>query len=114
MPEEKEKRITISQTLNGDIIYHIARNSSGQIFARELTLEKLEKAIKKYKEPPPEEEETEHLPGVKAHLEGEAPKKPEPEKPKKLLQNDLKTKVEEKKEQEEKSGKKKSFWDKLK
>ncbi len=57
MAEEKEKRFTISRSLNGDNIVLIARNSGGQIIARESTLEKLQKAIKTYKEPPPVKEE---------------------------------------------------------
>ena len=131
----EDRSFTIERSLEGDIIYFIARNNAGVIIAHELTLEKLQDAIKSYKEPPPpkeeeqdvkpkekkfltnklteevqerkkeqETEESKHLPGVKAHLEGEID-----EEPKKLLENELKTKVQERKEQ----SKKKSFWDKL-
>src|SRR3989338_5554213 len=53
----ENKKVTISRTRNEDnVIYYIARNSSGTIFARTLTLKELEIAIKTYKEPPPIEE----------------------------------------------------------
>lgn len=113
----EEKRITISRTLNGDTIYYIARNSSGTVFARELTLEKLQKAIKTYREPPPVKEEGE-APVEAASAEGSG----EPKKT--FLANKLSEKVQKrKKEQEEQeskpaetagSAKKKSFWDRLK
>lgn len=94
----EEKKITISRTLNGKIIYFIARNSTGKIIARELTQEKLEEAIKTYREPPLiEEKAVEPLPD-------------ESEPKKKFLINKLAKKVEKRKEQSEK----KSFWDKLK
>ena len=135
----EEKKITISRSLNGDTIYYIARNSGGAIFARELTLEKLEAAIKKYKEPPPKKVEGEKVlaePKEKKFLinrllekvqerkkeqktaETTVPEEPKDEEDKKFLESDLKTKVEERKlvlsEAEGKQSKKKSFWDKLK
>lgn len=127
----EDKKVTISRTLNGKIIYFIARNSTGKIIARELTQEKLEKAIKAYKEPPTIEEESQGE-GVIVNDEEEEPKEKkfltnmlsgkvqerkeeqevaEPEEgEKKFLENELRTKVEERKQQ----SKKKSFWDKLK
>lgn len=112
----EEKRITISRSLNGDTIYYIARNSSGAVFARALTLKELEAAIKTYKEPPPVEEEKDEGKGVsvkgKEAAAEEVTEEDEQSSPaeKKFLDNDLKTKVEERKQQ----SKKKSFWDKLK
>lgn len=125
----EDKKVTISRTLNGKIIYFIARNSTGKIIARELTQEKLEKAIKTYKEPPAIEEESqgegvigeEEEPKEKKFLTNmlsgkvqerkEEQEVAEPEEgEKKFLENELRTKVEERKQQ----SKKKSFWDKLK
>lgn len=130
----EDKKVTISRTLNGDTIYYIARNSSGTVFARALTLKELETAIKTYKEPPPVEEEGEEVlaePKEKKFLInkllGKVQKRKEEEevaeaellqgeteqetiKEKQFLENDLKTKVEERKKQ----SKKTSFWDKLK
>ncbi len=96
----EDKKVTISRTLNGNTIYYIARDSSGVIFARELTLEALQKAIKIYKEPPPVKEE-EEVEAASAEGSGE-PKK-------KLLANKLSEKV-----QAAEPAEKKSFWDKLK
>lgn len=138
----EDKKVTISRSLNGDTIYYIARNSSGVVFARELTMEALQKVIKTYKEPPPvKEEEKDQGKGVSVKGEEEkkkfltnkiaekvqerkneqktaettASEEPKDEEDnKKLLENELQTKVQERKEQEEKSPKKKSFWDKLK
>lgn len=105
----EEKRITISKTLNGDTIYYIARNVSGTIFARELTLKELQAAIKTYKEPPPIKEKEEEI--IETATPEESTKEPtEEEGERQFLQNELKTKVQERKEQ----SKKKSFWDRLK
>lgn len=125
----QDKKATISRTKNeDDVVYYIARNSSGTIFARELTLEKLEMAIKTYKEPPPEKEE---IPVEASSVEDSS----DPEK--KFLTNEqvlsspkfrnkLAEEIQERKEklvddevygeanQEGKSKKKVSFWDKLK
>lgn len=127
----EDKKATISKTLNGNTIYYIARNSSGTVFARELTLEKLEAAIKIYKQPPLVEEEEFAETGEpkkkfltnklsekvqkrkKRQEEAKATPSEEPtdeKEGKQFLENELKTKVREKKEQ----SKKKSFWDKLK
>src|SRR3989338_6126415 len=99
----ENKKVTISRTLNGDTIYHIARNSSGVVFARALTLKELEIAIKTYKEPPPIEEKAEEE-KIQETIEDKLSSPGD----KKFLENDLKTKVEERKQQ----SKKKSFWDK--
>ncbi len=100
----EEKRITISTSLNGNEIVHIARNSSGNIFARELTLEALQKAIKTYQEPPPPPVEEEPAEAASAASDA-ATGKPK----KKLLANKLSEKV-----QAAEPAEKKSFWDKLK
>lgn len=63
------KSYTISKSLNGDTLTYIARTSGGVVFARELTMEALEKAIKIYKEPPPKLEVEE--PEIKEFLVNE-------------------------------------------
>ena len=94
----EDKKVTISRTLNGNTIYYIARNGSGTIFARELTLEKLEAAIKIYKEPPPEKEEEEEEEGKGESVKGEEEPK---EKGKKFLANKLSEKVQKRKKEQE-------------
>ena len=117
---DEDRSYTISRTLNGDTIYYIARNKGGIVFARELTLEKLQKAIKAYKEPPPAEEGEVPVGAASAKGSGEPRKKrasketppaeePIPPEPKQV-KNELQAQVAEKR----KGSKKKSFWDKLK
>ncbi len=119
----EDKSYIIDRTLEGETIYYFARNNEGVIFAKELTLEKLQAAIKIYKEPPPiEEEEKKFLTNKlseqvqEREKEQEAPQTATSDIPpaegdsKQFLENDLKTKVQERKQQ----SKKKSFWDKLK
>ncbi|MDP2585479.1 MAG: hypothetical protein Q8P29_01210 [Candidatus Levybacteria bacterium] len=123
----------ISKTLNGDNIYYIARNKGGNVFARELSMEKLEKAIKTYKEPSPVfintkgEEEQLEKPKEKKYLinsllgkvqdarKKRASKKtppteePIPAEPKQV-ENEMQAQVAKRR----KGSKKSSFWDKLK
>lgn len=122
-------------------IRFIARDKDRIVRFREDTLEDIQKAIKTYKEPPPVEEEGDKGKGVSVKGEeataGETKKEPK----KKLLTNKLAEKVQKRKKEqetkhlpggvaprlpasggahlegegeEEKSQKKRSFWDKLK
>ena len=74
---DQDRKYVISKTLNGNTIYFIARNKGGNIFARELTLEKLHDAIKAYKEPPTPKPEA-HAKSVSANSKSSEQKKTEP------------------------------------
>ncbi len=121
-------RFEIAQSLNGDKIMYIARDTNGIVRLREETEEKLQEAIKKYNEQLAEGAVAKTKEKEDVKTRSKQPKQPKQSNPpeggaafvppsgttnepkKKLLRSDLKKKIEEKKS---KSGKK-SFWDKLK
>ena len=113
---DENKSFTVSQSLNGDTIYYIARNRNGAVIARELSLVKLNAAIKNYQEPPPGvAEEAQQIEGLTTPQE-ELPseKTPPQEEPSLIEIKHIKNGLQEKVQENRKQSPKKSFWDKLK
>jgi hypothetical protein len=138
---DQDRKYVISKTLIGETLYYIARNKGGNVFAREVSLEKLHIAIQTYKEPPIPKAElpVESVPESESAADTDAPK---PKK--KFLINELSEKVQQARKKQEEApappinkpavteskqvknelqekvqekrahSKKESFWDKLK
>lgn len=125
-----DKTYTISRSLNGDTVYYIARNKTGGVFARELTMDKLTAAIKAYKAPPinpTTDEITEQIIAEKVPAQVELPAQeqeglpvaketpvPVSVVPVEVEPAQATTKPQETVQEKRKSGSKASFWDKLK
>ena len=108
------KQYDLSQSLNGNVIVHIARNPLGAVVFRESSEEKLKKAIDKYLNSLEEENKKAQEKKTQEKLEAKKKTAPTATNKKKLLENRLAEQVAVNKAEPDLEPEKKSFWDRLK